>query len=158
MIYSPVLPDTDVPYTSPIQSSFTDKFCIHDLAVMASSIRLVSFLGAIALYAGLSTSAATPNATIDLFVAELAGRSTTNIEASIITVIPSLSETQMVISCPDTEESTVALHAPPCNLIHGATVTMNPTGMTLNLHRESIQTNTMGLLDDDTTWETALTE
>jgi hypothetical protein len=125
---------------------------------MAPSIRFVSFLSAIALHAGLSTSAATPNATIDLFVAELAFHSTTSIEASIITVISSLSETQMVISCPDTEESTDALQAPPCNLIHGATVTMNPTGMTLNLHRESIQTDTMGLMGDDITWETALTE
>jgi hypothetical protein len=124
---------------------------------MASSIRLFSFLGAIALHAGLSTSAPTANATIDLFVAELVGPSRTkNIEASIITVIPSLSETQMLISCPDTEESENALHAPPCNLIHGATVTMNPTGMTLSLSRESIQTNTMDF--DTITWETALTE
>lgn len=121
---------------------------------MAPPTRLVAIFCAIALQVGLTASADTADATIDLFVAGLTG-SPTIVEASIITVISSLSETQMLISCPGYREE--ATDAPPCNLLEGATVTVNPTGMTLSLSRETTMINPTGL-NPKTTWETSLTE
>lgn len=95
---------------------------------MAPSIRLVAFLSAVALQVGLSTSADT---TISLLVAEVP--LSTRVEASIITVIQSLSETRLRISCPDYDG---VENNPPCNVIHGATVTMNPGGVTMSVSRD----------------------
>lgn len=117
---------------------------------MTLYVHFAAFLGAISLQLEL-TSAVT---FVDLFIAESATGLMPTIEASVITVIPSLSETHYSISCrldPQREKD------PPCNLIDGATVTMNPSGMALERSWES---SLLGLTAPEgrTTWDMTAAE
>lgn len=117
---------------------------------MGPYTRLTAAFGAIALLLVGSTSAET---TIDLFVAEPALGATPTIEASIITIIPSRSETQYYIACP---LDFGGENDPPCDWIHGASVTINPSGMALRLVRESSH-HSITDIDGGKTWDTAIT-
>jgi hypothetical protein len=65
--------------------------------------------------------------------------STPSIYASIISANPSLSETAYYINCAVSDDSDDWGLPPsaPCDYIGGASVTINPTAMTLRLRRES---------------------
>ncbi|GAB1317363.1 hypothetical protein MFIFM68171_07573 [Madurella fahalii] len=52
--------------------------------------------------------------------------------ASIMNVIPSLSQTHYWIMCEVAEQDSA-----PCHYIHGASVTVDPTSMALDIHRET---------------------
>ncbi|KAK4038086.1 hypothetical protein C8A01DRAFT_48263 [Parachaetomium inaequale] len=109
---------------------------------MARHTCLLAVLGAItpaAILAQLTTTTSASE-TFDLFVMNPTGSgSTPSIYASIISVNPTLSETAYYISCPlsDDADDWGRPQSAPCNYIGGASVTINPTAMTLRLRRES---------------------
>ncbi len=90
--------------------------------------------------AGTTTNTATP--TVSLFVVDPTGPHlgpSTTIKASVISVDPSLSQTTYFVDCPLTADPS-GMGRPlsaPCDYLHGASVTANPSGMTLRLLRES---------------------
>ncbi|KAK4236381.1 hypothetical protein C8A03DRAFT_16972 [Achaetomium macrosporum] len=115
---------------------------------------ILTFLTAIgAIGPALAQVATTISATgtIDLFVMESATTAALSVSASILSADPSRTETAYWIECP--LPSGLGTQSPPCNYIHGASVTMNPTGMALtNNGRSSLIGTATGGEDGLETW------
>ncbi|KAK3900019.1 hypothetical protein C8A05DRAFT_17627 [Staphylotrichum tortipilum] len=63
---------------------------------------------------------------------------THTLHGSIITLAPSLSQTELLLSCQVASPTSFGRPPPaPCDLLDGARVTINPEGMTLRLLREA---------------------
>ncbi|KAK4156005.1 hypothetical protein C8A00DRAFT_31169 [Chaetomidium leptoderma] len=107
---------------------------------MAPYARLFLLLGAIAPVLAQGTTTTSASDTFNLFVIDPLGPvPSPTIYASIVRADPSLSQTEYWISCQPFEDDDYQGPLPPapCHYIHGATVTINPTGMTLQIRRES---------------------
>jgi D-serine deaminase-like pyridoxal phosphate-dependent protein len=79
----------------------------------------------------------TASNTFNLLALEPTGMNTPSLDASIISADPTASRTTYWIYCdlPDTEFGQP--ESAPCNHLHGASVTVDPTAMTLTIRRQS---------------------
>ncbi|KAG7285011.1 hypothetical protein NEMBOFW57_009629 [Staphylotrichum longicolle] len=105
-----------------------------------STLRL-ALLGAMAPALARAASTTSDSSIINLFVIDpTPAVSSQTIHASIMRVVPSLTQTEYYITCvPLQGEEYFGKPKPaPCNHIDGASVTINPTGMALHLVRTSI--------------------
>lgn len=106
-------------------------------STMASRATLLFLLlGAVApTLAQLATTTTSASNTVGLFVmnSPTATQTTPTISVSIMRVVPTLTQTEYWVDCPLEDDS----KQPPCNWIHGASVTVNPTAMVLNVGRSS---------------------
>lgn len=108
---------------------------------MGPSTLLLALLGAMAPALARAASTTTDSSIINLFVIDpTPAVPSQTIHASIMRVVPSLTQTEYYITCvPLQGDKYFGKPKPaPCNHIDGASVTINPTGMALHLVRTSI--------------------
>ena len=107
---------------------------------MHHSKLVLAILGAITSTLARAATTTSDSSIVNLFVIDPTGAlPSPTIHASIIRVVPSLTQTEYYITCaPLTGDQYFGKPKPaPCNHIDGASVTINPTGMTLHLVRTS---------------------
>ncbi|KAH6856472.1 hypothetical protein B0I37DRAFT_76636 [Chaetomium sp. MPI-CAGE-AT-0009] len=107
---------------------------------MARSTGLLALFGAFAPAALAATTTTSASNVFNIFVIDPTGpvAATPVVQASVISVDPALSQTAYWISCEMRGSEFYGLPPPPpCNYIGGASVTINPTGMTLRVRRGS---------------------
>ncbi|KAK3294700.1 uncharacterized protein B0H64DRAFT_375460 [Chaetomium fimeti] len=129
---------------------------------MARSTGLLALLGAFASAALAETTTTSASNVFNLFVIDPTGPvATPVVQASVISVDPDLLQTAYWITCEIRGGEFQGRPLPaPCNYVGGASVTINPTAMTLNVRRGSQVVSVdpaTGASDGATTRETIIT-